>query len=138
MVLIHHPDRASDAEKSDANEKFNVLHQAYVILSDPEKKKQYDAGTDILFGNTTSARWDHFVKPVTTSEINIAREKYQNSNQEECDILREYSKGKGSMTHILNNLPFMRAVDEPRVMAIIMRLIDLGRVQKFKIKKIQK
>lgn len=42
------------------------------------------------------------------------------------------------MTHILNNLPFMREDDESRVVAIIMRMIDTGRVQKFKNKKIKK
>lgn len=139
MVRKYHPDRANDAEKSEANEKFNILHQAYVILSDPDKKKQYDAGSIVLFTKPTiSARWDHFLNPVTQNAIDTARQKYQNSHEEECDIMREYNNGKGSMTHLMNNLPFMRREDESRVIAIIMRMIDMGRVEKFQIKKLPK
>lgn len=139
LARVYHPDRAPAAEKLEANEKFSILHQAYVILSDPDKKKQYDTGSIVLFSKPTiSAQWEHFIEPVTENALDIARKRYQNTCKEESDIIREFNKGKGSMTHMLNNLPFMRIEDETRIIAIIMRMVDMGRVEKFRIKKIPK
>ena len=46
-ALKWHPDRNSK-NKTQAEEKFKQINQAYEILSDPEKKKQYDLyGEDI-------------------------------------------------------------------------------------------
>ncbi len=44
-AMKYHPDRfssASDAEKKDAEEKFKEINEAYQVLSDPQKKQQYD------------------------------------------------------------------------------------------------
>lgn len=139
MARIFHPDKATEDEKSNANEKFNIVHQAYLILSDPEKRSQYDAGSDLLFAKATvAAQWEHFIKPMTSNDITDACEKYQNSEIEKNDILREYKAGKGSMIHMLNNLPFMRFEDEERVLKIINDMIKVGLVEKIKIKKIPK
>lgn len=122
-----------------ANEKFNIVHQAYIILSDTDKRNQYDAGSDMLFARATvSAQWERFIKPMNNNDIINAREEYQNSEQEKNDILREYKNGKGSMIHILNHLPFMRSEDQNRVIAVINDMVTAGSVEKFKIKKIPK
>lgn len=45
LALQYHPDRQqgkSDAEKKDAEEKFKEINEAYSILSDSDKRKQYD------------------------------------------------------------------------------------------------
>ena len=45
LALRYHPDRQggkSDKEKKEAEEKFKEISFAYSILSDPEKKQQYD------------------------------------------------------------------------------------------------
>lgn len=42
------------------------------------------------------------------------------------------------MIHMLNNLPFMRIEDEPRIIDIIKKLISEGKFQDQKIKKISK
>lgn len=45
LCLQFHPDKQngkSDAEKKEAEEKFKEISEAYSVLSDPEKKKQYD------------------------------------------------------------------------------------------------
>ena len=60
--------------------------------------------------------------PVTDNENDNARMKYQNSIEEERDIEREFISGKGSMTHMLNCLPFMRIKDEERIIAIIKKI----------------
>ena len=44
-AMKYHPDRfanASDAEKKDAEEKFKEINEAYQVLSDAQKKQQYD------------------------------------------------------------------------------------------------
>lgn len=40
LALEHHPDRAED--KAAAEAKFKEINEAYAVLSDPEKRKQYD------------------------------------------------------------------------------------------------
>lgn len=45
LALKYHPDRNKDDKK--AEEKFKEANEAYAVLSDPEKKKQYDTfGSD--------------------------------------------------------------------------------------------
>jgi len=44
-AMKYHPDKfanATDAEKKDAEEKFKEINEAYQVLSDNEKKQQYD------------------------------------------------------------------------------------------------
>ena len=40
LSLIHHPDRNNNSQES--TEKFQKISEAYEVLSDPEKKKEYD------------------------------------------------------------------------------------------------
>jgi len=40
MALQHHPDR--NPENQDSEEKFKEAAEAYSILSDPQKRSQYD------------------------------------------------------------------------------------------------
>ena len=44
-AIKYHPDKysnAGDSEKKEAEEKFKEINEAYSVLSDPEKKSQYD------------------------------------------------------------------------------------------------
>lgn len=139
MALKFHPDRVADCDKSMAKEKFSILHHAYAILSDANDRQRYDNGIDVLFTKATrSAEWEHFLKPASDSQMNNARMKYRNSAEELNAIAREFQAGKGSMIHLMNNLPFMRVEDESRIVEIIQKLIANGQVPKHKIKKIKK
>lgn len=136
LVKVHHPDRVPESEKLHAKEKFQIIHQAYQILSNVDQKKKYDEGSIVLFSNDTiTAQWNHYLKPVADIDIDIARNEHQNSDQEKIDIEREYRAGKGSMKHIMNNVPFLRAEDEPRVKGIINELVNIGRLEKIGKKK---
>jgi len=42
LALKWHPDRVSAENKKEAEEKFKEISEAYAVLSDPEKRKQYD------------------------------------------------------------------------------------------------
>lgn len=126
-------------EKEEASSKFNIIHNAYSILSDPEKKQLYDNGSDILFTKTTTAaKWENYLKPLNEVDIDSARKAYQNSESEEIDLIREVVIGNGSLTHLLNTIPFMRAEDENRIIESIMEMMSLGKIPKISIKKLQK
>lgn len=48
LALKWHPDKNSQTEekKAEAEKKFKDINEAYSVLSDPEKRKQYDLGVD--------------------------------------------------------------------------------------------
>lgn len=139
LARMYHPDRVAANEKEEANEKFNVIHNAYCILSDAAKKKLYDSCSNVLFTKATfSAQWEIFLNPVDSNAIDKAREIYQGTSMEKSDLIRECIIGKGSMTHMLNNIPFMRVEDEMRVIEIIKHLIDKGEIPKMQLKKLKK
>ena len=55
LALKHHPDRVSHDKKKDAEDRFKDISEAYAILSDPQKKSQYDqfghAGIDSRYSH---------------------------------------------------------------------------------------
>lgn len=139
LARLYHPDRVATSEKEEAGEKFNLIHNAYCILSDASKKAQYDSGYGVIFTKATAAaRWENYLKPVNADNVNEAKNKYQGSNEEKSDLIRELKIGKGSMTHLLNNIPFMRIEDENRMIEIAKKLMDNGEIPKISIKKIKK
>lgn len=139
LARLYHPDRAEKNEMEEAKAKFNIIHNAYAILSDGEKKRQYDSGTDILFTKPTmAAHWENYLKPLDSIAMKKARDFYRNSKTEKKDIAREFVIGKGSLTHLLNNIPFMRVEDENRVIEIVKSLMDDEKIPKMQIKKIKK
>lgn len=104
-----------------------------------EKKKSYDEGTDILFTKTSiAAQWEHYLKPMVNDDIETAKQKYQGSEREESDLIREFKIGNGSMTHLMNTIPFMRSEDENRIIETIQHLMSLGKIEKNSIKKLPK
>lgn len=139
LAKIFHPDRAADHDKNEASEKFNIIHHAYSILSDPSKKQQYDAGSNVLFSNiTVAARWENYLKPINVMEIETARQKYRGSEAEKTDIIREFTNGKGSLTYLLNTIPYTRIEDETRLLEILKNLMAEGKIPKTTIKRLRK
>lgn len=140
LALIFHPDRVDDMQKTAAKEKFTIIQQAYSILVNAESRRMYDNGdTNILFRKPTIVgKWEEYVKVISLSDIENARRNYQGSSREEDDIVREIRIGKGSITHLFNNIPFMRYEDEPRIIEIIKRCMEAGKIPKTIIRKICK
>jgi curved DNA-binding protein len=67
LAMQYHPDRNQGKEQW-ANEKFKEINEAYAVLGDPEKRKQYDQfGTtgnlgDIFGSKYTSTTFDDLMK----------------------------------------------------------------------------
>lgn len=77
------------------------------------------------------------MKVATDADLEQATVNYKNSDKEKEDIIREIVAGNGSMTHLLNQIPFMRAEDQPRILSIIQELVNTNQIPKsIKIKKI--
>jgi len=45
LALLYHPDRNRGSER-EAEVKFREIHEAYAVLSDPQKRRDYDSGVD--------------------------------------------------------------------------------------------
>lgn len=140
LARIYHPDRVGDTDKAAALKKFSMLHQAYSVLSNPESKKLYDSGKgDVFFRKLTiTGTWEKYIKPIEAEDIECAKKTYQNSAVEEADVIREFVFGKGSITHLLNSIPFMRSEDELRIIEIIQRCMNMGKIPKIPIRKLRK
>jgi DnaJ-class molecular chaperone len=53
LAVTCHPDKKQEHEKEEANKKFHEISEAYEILSDSNKRKQYDSfGYEAINGNT--------------------------------------------------------------------------------------
>lgn len=118
--------------------KFGILHHAYSILSNTETKKAYDSGNFKVIPSKSKSKWEHFVKTTDSHDIEIARKNYQGSLREENDIIRETVIGKGSMTHLLHVIPFMRNEDEMRISEFIKDCMVAGKIPKMPIRKLRK
>lgn len=118
--------------------KFGILHNAYKILSNPETKEANDSGNfKVVPISQQNSRWDHCVKTTNAEDIETARKNYQGSLKEENDIIRETIRGKGSMTHLFNEIPFMRVEDENRIIEFIRICFVSGRIPKMPIRKLR-
>lgn len=97
-MIDYHPDKAGTSQN---NTKFNLLQKAYKLLSDPETKKIYDDT-----GVVVNKSWARNIRPISDVMLAEAKAKYVGSNREERDLIKEFELGKGSMLHLLNNIPY--------------------------------
>lgn len=99
----------------------------------------YDSGQfKVIPATDSKSKWDHFIKTTDSHDIEFARKNYQGSLKEQNDIIRETIIGNGSMTHLLNNIPFMRHDDEIRMTEFIKDCFKTGKIPKMQIKKLRK
>ncbi|MBW1961830.1 MAG: J domain-containing protein [Deltaproteobacteria bacterium] len=63
LAFRYHPDRCQDAK--DAVEKMKAINEAYAVLSNPDKRKEYDA----LRGRFGSSAHEHFRRQYTEQDI---------------------------------------------------------------------
>jgi len=59
LSLKYHPDRANGIDAAEANRQMQRINQAYAVLGNPERRKEYDRSL-IAAGETSS--WDKFME----------------------------------------------------------------------------
>lgn len=104
-ALLYHPDKAPGNEA-----RFQAISVAYEILKDPERRAEYDDTGELCDDEETTtadvSAWKSFFRhqfgTITASDINKFARKYKCSPEEEGDVLREYTKFKGSVLKMLD------------------------------------
>lgn len=133
-------DKVAPAEKDTAHQTFQNIAFAYAILSDEKRRKRYDAT-----GNTAESLdiddddfdWIDFFRAqwkevVNENSIAAFKRNYQGSDEEKGDILAAYSKKKGSMDKIFEEVMLSNPLDdEERVRACIDAAIESGDVEAY-------
>lgn len=137
-ALKHHPDKASPEDKESAHTKFQEIAFAFAILSDERRRKRYDTTgrteesldlDDDDFDWTTYFR-EQFEDVVTSEVIRNFSDKYKGGDEERADILKYYTKHKGNMVKIYEEVMLSDMVDdEDRFRAIIDQAIKDGEVE---------
>jgi curved DNA-binding protein len=92
LAMQYHPDRNPENEKW-ANEKFKEVNEAYGVLGDPQKRKQYDQ-----FG-TVGNIGDVFSSPFTTTTFQEMMKDFGGAGLGVDfldDIFGDFLKGRGS------------------------------------------
>jgi curved DNA-binding protein len=92
LAMQYHPDRNHGKEKW-ANEKFKEINEAYAVLGDPQKRKQYDQ-----FG-TVGNIGDVFSSPFTTTTFQEMMKDFGGAGLRVDfldDIFGDFLQGRGS------------------------------------------
>ena len=129
LCLRFHPDKLApnltDNEKELAKKKFQAISLAYTILSDEDKRKEYDETGDLYDDDEDLSsskegmkQWtDYFdaVFPkVTTKDIDAFEVKYKCSDEEEKDVLEYYKKFKGDLNKMVECVMLSSDADKER------------------------
>ncbi|TVY85495.1 putative J domain-containing protein [Lachnellula suecica] len=138
-ALKHHPDKAPEHLKDEAHTKFQEVAFAYAILSDPIRRKRYDAtgSTAESISDEDGFSWSDFYSEqfrdvITADSIELFSRKYKGSDEEKDDLLREYTRFKGRWRKIYETVILSDPLkDEERFRAIIDEAIGKGEVQAY-------
>lgn len=139
-ALKHHPDKASEDQKEEAHTKFQEVAFAYAILSDEKRRRRYDTT-----GNTSESLdledddfdWSSFFREqfenvVTEETINEFAKSYKGSEEERGHVLEMYTKHKGAMTKLYEEVMLSDMLeDEDRFRGIIDKAIAEGEVEEY-------
>jgi len=136
-ALAFHPDRVDGAEKEAATVKFQILGQVYEILSDDDRRKEYDENGYIDEESSVNQDrdWDQYWRllfpKVTQKDIEEFTEKYQGSDEELSDLKQAFVDAEGDMTVVMETVLCCTHEDEPRFTEILQKLIKSGELPDF-------
>eukprot|EP00252_Welwitschia_mirabilis_P004404 TRINITY_DN14762_c0_g1_i1.p1 TRINITY_DN14762_c0_g1~~TRINITY_DN14762_c0_g1_i1.p1 ORF type:complete len:338 (-),score=92.26 TRINITY_DN14762_c0_g1_i1:248-1261(-) len=138
LALQLHPDK--NREDKDANEKFQKLQKVFSILGDPERRKLYDetgcVDDEELAGDAVKNLCEFLralYKKVTEDDILEFEAKYRGSEEERKDLLEIYTKLKGKMDRVFEQVLCCDAkLDAHRFKDIIDDAISAGEAKEWK------
>jgi len=130
-ALVFHPDKQDPSKKTkeeleEAKLKFQAVSIAYNILSDPDKRQEYDDSGEINdadddFGSKTTSgttAWTDYFRgifgSVTKADIDKFTLQYKCSNDEEQDVLKYYEMFKGNLNKMLECVMCSSNIDKKR------------------------
>jgi DnaJ family protein C protein 9 len=144
-ALQLHPDKLdpnlSPDQKEEAKLKFQAISLAYTILSDEEKRAEYDENGELYEDdddmNTSGVdQWTSYFKnifpTVTTADIDAFEVKYKCSEEEESDVLKYYTQFKGDLNKMIECVMLSTEADKERwVKDYIMPAVEAGNVRDY-------
>ncbi|KAM7537028.1 hypothetical protein Aperf_G00000079485 [Anoplocephala perfoliata] len=135
--LKYHPDRHNESKKSLATEQFQIISQAFSILSDEDSRAAYDE-TGIIgesFSEKSFKDWvDYFnliFPKFTKRDYDEEMKKYIGSEKERDDIAKAYERYEGDMDKIMETVLFADCLKEDRIRNIIRQLIDEKKIKPY-------
>jgi len=139
-ALKHHPDKAPEELKDAAHIKFQKVAFAYAVLSDPIRRKRYDAtgSTSESITDSDGFSWTDFYHEqfrdiVTGEAIEKFAKGYKKSVEERDDLLDAFRKCKGKMSGVYCIVMLSDPLeDEERFRKIIDAAIASGEVEAYK------
>ena len=98
LAKKYHPDTNTDENKAQAEEKFKKLNEAYEVLSDAQKRSQYDL--ELKNQEEPSVSYDEYLKIL--NDNNILKQKLQNaanssSNYNNARYYNAYNKNNNNI-----------------------------------------
>lgn len=119
-----HPDRATEADKAQATEKFQYLSRVYTVLSDQDKRALYDESGEIdddvaVQERDWAAYWRLLFQKITVEDIAEFEKDYKGSEEEVNDVKSAYLDYEGDMDAILENVLCATIDDVERFREII-------------------
>lgn len=130
----------SDEDKQAAKEEFQQIALAYAVLSDPARRKRYDATGDTseTLAQSDGFSWSEFYAEqfrdaVSEDAIKKFAEKYKNSDEEKDDLLVAYEKHKGNMNNVYEEVMLSNVLeDDERFRAVLDEAIANKDIKAFK------
>jgi len=123
MARKVHPDK--NPGDPTAEETFKALQQAYEILKDPLKRKQYDRTGRVDGG---SSFWEAYQKyksvEISTEDIDEFCDMYRESEEETADVVDYFRRFKGDVTNILGSIMGSVDADRSRFVKILEKAIS--------------
>lgn len=127
-ALLFHPDKQSSTDESeleDTKKKFHAVSVAYNILSEPEKRAEYDDTGELddgeensFSGKSGTEQWTEYFRgmfgKVTTDDIEKFESHYKFSDEERDDVIKYYTMFHGDLDKMLECVMLSAAVDKKR------------------------
>uniref|UniRef100_A0A0R3RWP1 J domain-containing protein n=1 Tax=Elaeophora elaphi TaxID=1147741 RepID=A0A0R3RWP1_9BILA len=136
LSLQFHPDRCDDeTKKAQTTAKFQILNRAYAVLSDKQKRAIYDRTGSVddaeIWSNDVDwiGKWKLIFGKITKEDIDNFIQQFRDSGEERDAVKEAYTKYKGDMGKIMNDIIGVTYEDEERLRGMISDMIESGELK---------